>query len=193
MRDRKSHTNKKMSSDFLSEGDPMPLIRFPRFLRGDPVPIPSPGRAMILEFFRTTCPPCVRSLGSLTRLQKSYPQVPIVAVTFEHVDAVKSFMRRRRAQIGFRIIEDRSGDAIATALSLEEFYTPLAILVDNNAIIRFIGHPKNPKLPGLIKKYSEDIITPIIRESGVAGTGGSSDLVDRMLREAKDLASLKEK
>ncbi|NVK40667.1 MAG: TlpA family protein disulfide reductase [Oceanospirillaceae bacterium] len=72
------------------------------------------GKVLLLNFWATWCPPCVREMPSMERLQQRFPagELAVVAVNVgENKDTIDRFLQRLESPLGFRILLDESGSA----------------------------------------------------------------------------------
>ncbi len=117
-------------------------------------------KAVVLDFWFTTCAPCVYTVPHLNELSEKYnkDEVVFAAITFNDETTIKNFLSKRSilANIG----SDTSYQTIK-AFGVELY--PTTFLIDNKGILRWKGHPS--KLTSEINKkyYPEVIIDPEIK------------------------------
>lgn len=117
------------------EGDPVPpALRLPD-LHGKTVSLSDlRGRVVLVNFWATWCPPCVKEMPSMQRLQEKFAKRPfsILAVNMgETEDDVQAFLKR--VPVDFTIIMDRDG---ATLKAWKVFAFPTSFIVDRDGKIR---------------------------------------------------------
>ncbi len=113
------------------------------FVKGEPVKM-TKGHIYVVEFWATWCPPCLKSIPHLTRLQQDYSDknVTIIGISKETVDKVKPFVEKQGDQMDYVVAVDK-------ALEVDKNYMqafnvrgiPNAFIVDHNGIIVWQGHP----------------------------------------------------
>ncbi|MFC6673099.1 TlpA disulfide reductase family protein [Marinobacterium aestuariivivens] len=72
------------------------------------------GQVLLLNFWATWCPPCIREMPAMDRLQRHFPDdgLAVVAVNVgESAEAIETFRARLERPLGFRILLDESGSA----------------------------------------------------------------------------------
>ena len=96
------------------------------------------GKRVVLDFWATWCPPCVKEIPHFIRLRKEVPvsEVVIVGISSEDVDTLKSFVKAKRVNY-----------AIASADNLPSPYKdvlaiPTTFFIDRQGVIRtvFVGY-----------------------------------------------------
>ncbi len=94
-------------------GDPAPPLAVAKWLKGGPVNLAAgKGKNVyVIEFWATWCPPCVKNIPQLTKLQRKYKDkgVVVIGVTQEPQPVVNTFMKRRGAGMGYAVAADASG------------------------------------------------------------------------------------
>jgi thiol-disulfide isomerase/thioredoxin len=72
------------------------------------------GRLLLLNFWATWCPPCIREMPSMSRLQQHFDSgdLSVVAVNVgESPEAIDSFRQRLDTPLAFELLLDESGSA----------------------------------------------------------------------------------
>jgi thiol-disulfide isomerase/thioredoxin len=64
-------------------------------INGKTLTIPSPGKVTVLNFWSTTCAPCIAEIDSLNLLVKRFPNVAFIAITQDSISLVKRFLLKR--------------------------------------------------------------------------------------------------
>jgi len=98
------------------------------------------GKVLLLNFWATWCPPCVREMPSMHRLQQRFADgdLAVVAVNVgEKAEDVAAFRQRLAQPLDFRILLDESGRAFTElgvpGLPMTFIYDRSGTLVDSHA------------------------------------------------------------
>lgn len=128
-----------------------------------------PGNVYVVEFWATTCGPCIQTIPHLAELQKKYSQrgLKVIGVTSEPLDLVTPFLEReiRQAEnnkttIGevakaYHLAADPDGSVdmdYMLAAGIQEI--PMAFVVGKRGLIEWIGQPL--ELEDVIQAVIED-------------------------------------
>lgn len=98
------------------------------------------GKAIVLDFWFTSCAPCVYTIPHLNELSEEYTseKLAFVAVTFEEEKKVLPFLRKKKllaqiaSDVSHKLIDDFG----------VQLY-PTTFLIDENGILRWVGYPSN--------------------------------------------------
>jgi thiol-disulfide isomerase/thioredoxin len=114
------------------------------------------GRVYVIEFWATTCGPCVQSMPHLAELQTKFADkgLQIVSISNEPLKAVTSFLQNRirlpngqestidEVTKGYCLTTDPDGSSeIDYLLAAEQDSIPSAFVVGKDGKIEWIGHP----------------------------------------------------
>lgn len=109
------------------------------------------GHVVLLNFWFSTCPPCVAELPSLLELHRDMPRLDIIAVS---VDQDAAQYKRFVAQHHVDLITVRNPSESVPTLFHTEMY-PETYLIDRNGIIRykFVSNQdwNDPEIRSMIK------------------------------------------
>ncbi|MHC4391566.1 MAG: TlpA family protein disulfide reductase [Planctomycetota bacterium] len=97
-------------------------------------------KAVLIEFWATWCPPCVRSIPHLNELhEKHKDKLAIVGLSNEDLDTVKPFVNKMKMQyiVG-------AGSPTGGEFGVE--YIPMAFLFDKEGALVWQGNPLEPGL-----------------------------------------------
>lgn len=134
----------------LKVGDPAPPLKQGEYLKGEPVTEFEDGTVYVLEFWATWCGPCIAAIPHVTELQHEYDgDVVIIGQNvWEQDDAVAGpFVEGMGDKMDYRVaLDDKSGDpqgAMANTwlLAAGQNGIPCSIIVDQQGMIAWIGHP----------------------------------------------------
>ncbi|CAN8142187.1 cytochrome c biogenesis protein CcmG, thiol:disulfide interchange protein DsbE [uncultured Thiomicrorhabdus sp.] len=93
------------------------------------------GKVVLLNFWASWCPPCVKEIPSMNRLAESFDsnQFEIVSVNFkESPQTIRDFLKQ--VQVDFPVLIDQDGKVSA---DYEIFSFPSSFLIDTNGQIRY--------------------------------------------------------
>ncbi len=135
----------------LKAGDPAPKLAPGKWIQGDPVTQFQNGKAYIVEFWATWCPPCRASIPHLNEIYKKYKDKGLVVIgqdCWERDDSlVASFVKKMGDKMTYRVaLDDKSTNkkgVMATTWmeAAGRDGIPSAFLVDTHGKIAWIGHP----------------------------------------------------
>lgn len=91
------------------------------------------GKVVILDFWSTTCSPCIRGLPKLQKLQDKYKErIQVLPVTFEPSESIVSFFKRKQIQLP-SVVDEIDANYIFPHVSI-----PHAVIIDANGVVRAI-------------------------------------------------------
>lgn len=93
------------------------------------------GKVVLLNFWASWCPPCVKEIPSMNRLAKAYDSedFEIVSVNFkESPKTIKEFMQK--VKVDFPVLVDEDG---MVSLKYEIFSFPSSFIIDANGQMRY--------------------------------------------------------
>jgi peroxiredoxin len=93
------------------------------------------GKPVVINFWFTSCAPCISEMRALNLLREKYKDSDVVflAITFDKKTAVLNFLKKHF--FNFTIIPD----AMSYCYHMTSIY-PITLFVDRNGIIRFAEH-----------------------------------------------------
>lgn len=167
-------TKKPRQSRRLTLGSPAPALHVDHWITTGPSPLPTelkfePGTVYVVEFWATTCGPCVQTIPHLAELQERYIEqgLQVIGVTSEPLALVTPFLKReigqsesKKTAIGevakaYHLAADPDGsidlDYMLAAGILE---VPMAFVVGKQGLIEWIGPPL--ELDDVVKAVLED-------------------------------------
>jgi len=122
------------------------------FVKGEQVEIEQ-GKAFVLEFWATWCPPCRTSIPHLTELQHKYKDIIFVGLTSEQPQAVRKFVTNMGNQMDYRVgIEDGS---LSTMFRVQGI--PHAVVIDTSSKVKWSGHPMEPGFEAALRQCAKEL------------------------------------
>jgi thiol-disulfide isomerase/thioredoxin len=113
------------------------------FVKGGPVKI-EPGKAYIVEFWATWCPPCKVTIPHLTEVAHKYKdkKVVVVGISTEKIDLVKGFVTKQAEKMDYNVAVDSAGKVSRGYMGAFGVNTiPHAFIVDLQGKLAWYGHP----------------------------------------------------
>lgn len=135
-------------------GQPAAPLNIAEWVKGSPVDlaVTKDKQIVVVEFWATWCPPCIKSIPHLTELQKQFKDVRFIGVSSEEADVVKKFVTKMGDKMDYSVAIDADGKT--SAGYMEAFGIngiPHAFIVDKEGRIVWHGHP----MDGLDKAIEE--------------------------------------
>lgn len=128
------HFLSKSFSGSEGVGKPLPPMAVQYLPGAEPY---APGRAAVVEFWATWCPPCRQSIPHLNSLhERSGDRLQVIGVTNEDAGTVEAF--RKSVPMKYSVATDASG-GLARHFGVRGI--PHAVLVDAQGVVRWTGHP----------------------------------------------------
>src|ERR1039457_7190003 len=147
----------------LKVGDPAPKLAPGKWVQGEPVKEFQKGKAYIMEFWATWCPPCRASIPHLNETYQKFKDKGLIVIgqdCWEKDDSlVAPFVTKMGDKMTYRVaLDDKStnkkGQRAKTWMEAAgRNGIPSAFLVDTKGVIAWIGHPME-----LEEKVIEDVL-----------------------------------
>jgi thiol-disulfide isomerase/thioredoxin len=131
-----------VAADPLTIGSPTPTLKVDTWVRGDPVSGIEKGKVYVIEFWGTTCVPCIKCMPHLSDLQRQHKAVIFACLSGEPEQTIRAFVAKNDKNMGFRVGVDGKGrmwKSWMEAAGLEG--TPTAFIVDAMGKIAWVGNP----------------------------------------------------
>jgi thiol-disulfide isomerase/thioredoxin len=139
----------------LKVGDPAPKLQVGKWLQGDPVKEFQKGKAYLVEFWATWCPPCRASIPHLNDIHKKFKDKGLVVIgqnCWERDESrVAPFIKQMGDKMTYRVaLDDKTSNkkgymAVNWMEAADRDGIPSAFLVDAAGQIAWIGHPMELK------------------------------------------------
>ncbi len=141
----------------LRVGDPAPPLTGVRWQNGAGFAAFEPGKAYVLDFWATWCPPCIDAMPHLAELQRRHAADGLVVVPVTTTDrrntaaAVDEFVAENGAKLGlaFAVCDDPALYK-AYMVAAGQDGIPTSFLIDKQGKLAWIGHPM--ELDGVLPK-----------------------------------------
>jgi len=140
-----------LGADVLSVGSPAPAFTPEKFMSGSAFTALEPGKVYVIEFWATWCPPCVRAMPHLAKLQAENPDITVVGIAaMERVNdnearerKVTEFLQGRGGSVGFPIAVDHDASMAKDWMNAaKKGSIPCSFVVGKDGKIAYIGHPE---------------------------------------------------
>jgi peroxiredoxin len=95
------------------------------------------GKVLVVNFWATWCPPCLREIPAFTQLQASYGErgVQFVGIAIDDAEKVRAFARRQPLNYPI-LLGDVQGDALSRQLGNRIGSLPYTVVVDAKGEVR---------------------------------------------------------
>jgi thiol-disulfide isomerase/thioredoxin len=139
----------------LKVGDPAPKLQTGKWIQGEPVKSFEKGKAYLVEFWATWCPPCRTSIPHLNEIHKKFKDKGLVVIGMDcwerDESLVAPFVKKMGDKMTYRVALDdktsnKKGQMAQTWMDAAgRDGIPSAFLVDTQGKIAWIGHPMELK------------------------------------------------
>lgn len=153
-------SDRKDSSELhalLEIGDKAPEISVESWLRNEPTSVLGPDTVHVVEFWETTCLPCLDSMAHMASLQQQYgDQVTFIGISPENVTTVTEFLEQKATAnsqkwsdvLNYAIGIDHLGLTRAAYMDASELDgIPCAFIVGRSGHIEWFGHSQDIDIP----------------------------------------------
>lgn len=182
-------------------GQPAAPLKIAEWVKGKPVDLAAAKdkQIVVVEFWATWCPPCVKSIPHLTELQKKFADVSFVGVTTEKADVVKKFVTKMGDKMDYSVAIDEDGktsEGYMKAFGINGI--PHAFIVDKLGRVVWHGHPMDNlnkaieqvlagKLDMEAAKKRRDAMKKLEAFAEAVSSGASETKLDAMAKELEVL------
>ncbi len=139
----------------LKVGDQAPKLQPSKWVQGEPVKEFQKGKAYLVEFWATWCPPCRASIPHVNEIQKEFQSKGLIVIgqdCWERDDSlVAPFVKKMGDKMTYRVaLDDKDGNskgkmAETWMAAAGRDGIPSAFLVNTKGAISWIGHPMELK------------------------------------------------
>lgn len=112
------------------------------------------GKPLIVNFWATWCPPCLKEMPVFSNLQEKHPNVQFVGIAADTMDNVQNFVAKQKLSYPILIAADGVVSLMAE-LGNSRNGLPFTLSIDAN------GRPRHSKLGGLSETETERIIAEL--------------------------------
>jgi thiol-disulfide isomerase/thioredoxin len=138
-------------------GDVAPTLSCGTWVQGKPVGELEKDKAYLVEFWATTCGPCVALIPHLNEIANKFKDKGLVVIGQDiwedDASKVKRFVEKMGDKITYRVAMDDGKSTMAESWmkAAGEIGIPCAFLVGKDGKIAWIGHPGVSSLDGIIE------------------------------------------
>jgi thiol-disulfide isomerase/thioredoxin len=132
----------------LTIGSPAPALKVETWVKGDPVNRLEKGKVYVIEFWGTTCGPCIRCMPHLSDLQHRHKAVIFACLSDEPERTIRAFVAKNDKNMGFRVGVDKKArmwKSWMEATGLQGI--PTAFIVVAVGRVAWIGDPSEMDEP----------------------------------------------
>jgi thiol-disulfide isomerase/thioredoxin len=163
----------------LAAGSKAPALSVDEFIKGKPVEGLNEGTAYVVEFWATWCPPCIKSIPHLTKLQKKHKNIVVLGVAGSErggKDPLEAFVKKQGSKMAYTVAYDADRSMAGTWMTpAGQNSIPCAFIVDTKGVISWIGNPLAEEFDAEVAKVAKGSKLPKAVKSGAKDSDGASD------------------
>lgn len=115
------------------------------------------GKILIINFWATWCPPCVKEMPLFVQMQEKYGAqgVQFIGIGIDRVEAIEAFIKRMEVNYPI-LIGEQEAVAVSESLGNAQGGLPFTVIVDRT------GRITQHQLGEVKEKYLEAVITELL-------------------------------
>ncbi|MCK4981983.1 MAG: redoxin domain-containing protein [Victivallaceae bacterium] len=131
----------------LKVGEQAPELQIASWIKNGPATLAENKgkRICIVEFWATTCKPCIKVMPYFHKLKNQYKDLTIISISTENAAVVKNFITKYK-DINYKIAVDDNNKTYNSYMNKNE-KIPVAFIINKNGTVAWIGHPLDIYLP----------------------------------------------
>ena len=104
------------------------------------------GKPVLLYFWQSTCPDCLRALPELLALRAQFPELVLLTVNLDYYEADLRAYLDRLGDVDFLVLRGSYPAAMGIVALFQVPYVPHVLFLDRRGVIRFRGtYPDFPR------------------------------------------------
>jgi peroxiredoxin len=117
------------------------------------------GKIVIINFWATWCPPCVKEMPLFVRLQEKYgvQGIQFIGVGIDRLEAIKAFIKRIGVNYPI-LVGEQEAVALSESLGNKQGGLPFTVIIDRS------GHIAKYQLGEVSEKYLEAAIAELLAQ-----------------------------
>ena len=131
----------------LKVGETAPKLQIDSWIKNGPAKMADiKGKQIyVVEFWKTTCKPCVKVMPYFHELKNKYKDLTIISISTEKADVVKKFLSNYK-NINYKVAVDDKEKTYKSYMQ-GNGNIPVAFIINKNGTVAWIGHPMDIYIP----------------------------------------------